>query len=309
MKDYLDPQKSLVLFGLKEKINFFIDLYNSKKFPHVLMLSGEKGSGKFTLINHFLTYLFDKNNYDIENFTINAQTPFYNQHSNNLFSNIIYLSGNNYKDTNINSIRNLKSKILQSTISNKDRFIVFDDVELFNINSLNALLKIIEEPSSNNYYLLINNKTKPIIETIHSRSLEINHILETNSRINIIKLLIENLDLEPLIDYELINLTPGNFLVFNYLCHENKIDIDGDYINNLDLLLSLYKKNKNINFINLILLITDFYFIKQKNEKLENFDKIIENKSFITNNLNNFITYNLNQNSLINAINNKIYNG
>ena len=40
MKDYLDPQKSLVLFGLNEKINFFINLYNSKKFPHVLMFSG-----------------------------------------------------------------------------------------------------------------------------------------------------------------------------------------------------------------------------------------------------------------------------
>ena len=32
---------------------------------------------------------------------------------------------------------------------------------------LNALLKIIEEPSKNNYFILINNKSKPLIETLN----------------------------------------------------------------------------------------------------------------------------------------------
>ena len=36
-----------------------------------------------------------------------------------------------------------------------DRFIVLDDIELFNVNSLNALLKIIEEPSKKNYFILL----------------------------------------------------------------------------------------------------------------------------------------------------------
>ena len=35
------------------------------------------------------------------------------------------------------------------------------------------LLKIIEEPSKKNYFILINNKSKPILDTIKSRSLEI----------------------------------------------------------------------------------------------------------------------------------------
>ncbi len=309
MNDYLDPRKSLILYGLNEKINFFIKLYSSKKFPHILMLSGEKGSGKFTLINHFLTYIFDKDNYNIENYTINNQTSFYNLNLNNLFPNIIYLSGNNYKDTSINYIRNLKTKIFQSTISNKDRFIIFDDVELFNKNVLNALLKIIEEPASKSYYLLINNKTRPIIETIRSRSLEIKYLLDKSSRANIIKQLIKNLNLKTFLDYELLNLTPGKFLVFNSLCEDNEIDVNADYIHNINKLLNLYKKNKNINFINLILFLTDFYFINREKEELENVEKIIESKSFIIKNLNNFITYNLNHNTLINAINNKIYNG
>ena len=64
---------------------------------------------------------------------------------NTFFPNIIYLSGNNFKNIKIEDIRDLKS-LLKTTILNKERFIVLDDIELFNINSLNALLKIIEEP-------------------------------------------------------------------------------------------------------------------------------------------------------------------
>ena len=46
-----------------------------------------------------------------------------------------------------------------------------------------------------------------------------------------------------------------------------------------------------------------------KKKKIHNIEKIIENKSFVVNNINKFITYNLNQNSVINAINNKLLNG
>ncbi|GIS77171.1 MAG: hypothetical protein CM1200mP13_05300 [Candidatus Pelagibacterales bacterium] len=52
------------------------------------------------------------------------------------------------------------------------RFTILDDVELLNINAANSLLKLIEEPSDNNYFILINSKRKKIIETIKSRALE-----------------------------------------------------------------------------------------------------------------------------------------
>ena len=57
-----DPKKSSALFGLQEEFDFLIDLLNTNKLPKILMLSGKKGSGKFTLINHFLNYIFDKKN-------------------------------------------------------------------------------------------------------------------------------------------------------------------------------------------------------------------------------------------------------
>ena len=307
--EYNDPKKSLVLFGLENKLDFLIKLYNSKKLPRVLMISGKKGIGKFTLINHFLNYIYDKDHYDLKNKSINNQTQFNKQYLNSIFSDIIYLSGDNFKNVKIDDIRDLKSKILKTNISEKERFIILDDIELFNANSLNALLKIIEEPTSKNYFVLINNKTKPLMETIYSRSLEIKILLSNETRIKVIESLIKKNDLDVFIDFNFSNLTPGNFLSFNKICEENKINVDEDFLQNLKILLNSYKKNKNINLINMILFLTDYHFYNLKKKNIDNIEKVIENKSFVISNINKFITYNLNHNSLINAINNKLSNG
>ena len=195
-KNEYDPKNSLVLFGLDDKLDILIKLYNLDKLPKVLMITGKKGIGKFTLINHFLTYIFDKDNYDLKNKNIKNQTHFYKQYLNNIFPNIIYLSGNNFRNIKIDDIRDLKSTILKTTISKKERFVILDDIELFNVNSLNALLKIIEEPELNNYFILINNSTKPLIKTIHSRSLEIKILLKNEIRLKIIESLIKRNNLE-----------------------------------------------------------------------------------------------------------------
>ena len=128
-------------------------------------------------------------------------------------------------------------------------------------------------------------------------------------RVQIIKSLIQTYNIEVLIDFYSSKITPGNFLIFNSICKDNQIQIDGNFMGNFTILLDLYKKNKSLDFINLILFLTDIYFFNQK--KVKEFDtaKIISNKNFIVENLNNFILYNLNQNTLINAINEKINNG
>ena len=127
-------------------------------------------------------YFFDKSNYDETQNKLIKKSSFYNQYSSDLFQNIIYLNGSNYRSIKINDIRSLKNTILTTTINDKKRFIILDDVDLFNINSLNGLLKIIEEPSYNNFFILINNNSKPLLETIKSRCLEIKIILDVKKK-------------------------------------------------------------------------------------------------------------------------------
>ena len=55
------------------------------------MLSGKKGIGKFTLINHFLNYVFENNRYDLQKMTIDKSTYFYKMFINDNHQNIIHL--------------------------------------------------------------------------------------------------------------------------------------------------------------------------------------------------------------------------
>ena len=236
---FFDTKNSLNLFSLEENFEFISQLYLKKNLPKVLMFTGNKGSGKSTLINHFLYSIFDIDNYDKKTFSISKNSTILKQFQKNMFSNIIYINGGDYKSVKIEDIRNLKNQILQSTISKKDRFIIFDDIELFNQNSLNALLKIIEEPSQKNYFFLINNKGKPLIETIKSRALEVKIILSEKQRLEIINKLVNLHKLDLILDPKSSQLSPGNFVKFNFICREYDILPTNNFKENLSLLLDL----------------------------------------------------------------------
>ena len=303
---FFDSKNSLSLFGLDKNFEFISKLYSNQNLPRVIMFSGNKGSGKATLINHFLYSIFDIENYDLENLNTSGNSIFLKQFQNNIFSNIIYISGADFKSMKIEDIRNLKKIILQSTISNKDRFIIFDDIELFNHNSLNALLKTIEEPSKKNYFFLINNKSKPLLETIKSRAIEIKIFLDESQRLEIIDKLVSYYKLDLVLNPKSSQLSPGNFVKYNHICKEHDILPTNDFVENLTLLINLNKKNKDILYINLAFFIGNCYFQHLKKNNLFKNDKIFEIKNYIFSSLNSFMLYNINQNTLINAINDKI---
>ena len=306
---YFDPKKSQNLYGLEKNFYFLSSLFSAGKLPKILMLSGLRGSGKSTLINHFLFSIFDEKNYNKNEFNLIKTSSFHKQFQNDIFQNIIYLKGLDHKSVKVNDIRSLKSQILQSSINNKERFIILDDIELFNTQSLNALLKIIEEPGKKNYFILINNQTKPLIDTIRSRSLELKVILSEQQRLEVINKLMLCHSIEAVLKPGESKLSPGMFIKFNYIFKEHDISLRNDFLDNLSLLLSFYKKTKNTLFIDIAFYLTDFYFKDFKNENILKSDNIYEIKAFVLNNLNKYLTFNLSQNSLLNAISNKLKNG
>ena len=305
---FFNAKNSLNLFNLKENFKFISELYLKKNLPKVLMFTGNKGSGKSTLVNHFLYSIFDIDNYDKEKHSILGSSIFLKQFQNNIFANIIYLNALDYKSVKTEDIRNLKKKILQTTLSEKDRFIIFDDIELFNQNSLNALLKLIEEPSQKNFFFLINNKGKPLIETIKSRALEIKIILNETQRLEIIKKLVNFYKLDLILDPKDSFLSPGNFIKYNFICKEYDILPTNNFVKNLLLVLDIYKKKKDILLINLVSFLADHYLMNLRDKNLIKNDKLFETKDYIMDNLNNFILYNLNQNTFINAVDDRLNN-
>ena len=300
LEEIFNSKKTLKLLGHEKNFDFFKNLLSIKKFPNVIMLAGEKGIGKSTFVNHLMYYYFDKENYDLFKKTLLIKSPFYQQFIDNIFSNIIYLNGTDFKNAKVEEIRKLKNKLLKTPILKDKRFIILDDVESFNNNSLNALLKVMEEPS-NNYFLLINNKTAPILDTIKSRCMIINFSLNTESRIKIKSLLIDYYKQKLIFEKELISVSPGQFLKFNFFFNDKKMNIEDNYISNIKKILNFYKKDKNVFYKFLIIFYTEYYLTKN-NKVILNDIKLIENRSSVIKNINDYFLYNLNQSSLIRSL-------
>ena len=67
LSNLFDPINNNRLFGYDDNFNLFKDLILKEKLPKVILLSGEKGTGKSSFVNHFLHYYFDKEHYDEKN--------------------------------------------------------------------------------------------------------------------------------------------------------------------------------------------------------------------------------------------------
>ena len=136
--------------------------------------------------------------------------------------------------------------------------------------------------------------------------MEIKIILNEKQRIEIINKLVNFYKIDLILDPKNSQLSPGNFVKFNYFCKEYDVLPTNNFVENLSLLLNLYKKNKDILIINLVFYLADEYFRYLKDNDIRKNEKIFEIKNYILNNLNSFMLYNINQNSLINAINEKL---
>ena len=263
----LKPFNQTKLFGLDKYINELIKLKNLDKLPNIILLSGQKGLGKSTLAYHFINYVLSKNedyNYDQNRFIINPENRSFKTILNKSNTNLTSIDINDDKKfIDIAQIRELISNLKKSSLNDKPRFVLIDNIEFLNINSVNSLLKVIEEPSHNVYFILINNN-KRIIHTLLSRCINFKISLSHKESLEIAQSLIGT-NLDELINKDLVNyyFTPGNIFHLINFAKKNSYDLKNftlkDFlevvINNGD-----FKKNSSIEY--LIFDFVEFYFSK-----------------------------------------------
>lgn len=284
---FIKPINQPKLFGHENFFNELVNLSKKEKLPNKMLLSGKKGIGKSTIAYHFINYILSKNDefgYDLNNLTINPL--------NNTFKTMLNGSNPNFilidldldkKSIDISQIRALILNLNKSSFNKKPRFVLIDNIEFLNDNSINALLKILEEPTDNVNFILINNNKK-ILPTLLSRCINFKVYLSNYKCHEVVNELIKK-DLKDIINKEFINyyFTPGNIYNLINFSNNNKYDLL-----NLDLKTFLkiiienkhYKKDSHINYlifdlIELYIRKTDLLLTSKLNDNYSNFLKRI----------------------------------
>ena len=305
---YLEPINQTKLYGLEKYFTELVNFYKNGNYPNKILFSGQKGIGKATLAFHFINYVLtlnDEKKYDTESYQINSESPEFKTINNKSNTNLITIDVNeDKKSIDINQIRELIINLNKSSFNKKPRFVLIDNIELLNINSINALLKILEEPNENINFILIHNNRK-ILSTLLSRCINFKISLSNNDYLKISNQLLNN-DLNNLVSNELINyyFTPGEIYQLVQFSSENGYDLSNiDLKNFLKILINdtQYKKNNFIN--NMMYSLMEFYFRKLN----QSFSKLLNEKySYFIKRISDTKTYNLDKESLFMEFNEEI---
>ena len=310
MNDF-SPINQTKLFGLDKFILKLIQLDHNKKLPNKILLTGQKGLGKSTLAFHFINYVLSKDeqfSYDVNNFEINNKNRSFKTILNKSNPNLIIVDINfEKKMIDINQIRELIINLNKSSFNTKPRFVLIDNIEFLNLNSVNALLKVLEEPNPNINFILINNNKK-ILHTLLSRCINFKITLTNNKCLDVANKLLDN-KLYEMINKDLIcyYFTPGNIFNLINFAKNNKYDLSKMELKKFIKVLikeNHYKKDKIIKY--LIFDLIEFYFRKaNKVFSLNIYDKY----SYFLKRISDTKKFNLDTENLFIELQDEILNG
>ena len=306
--------ESINLYGLEVYFNEIIQLYYKKKLPNIIMFSGKRGLGKCTLAYHIINFILsidEEYTYDQDNFSINKYNRSYKLLQNNSHPNFYLIDLlNEKKNIDITQIREMIMFTNKSSFNDMPKIILIDNIENLNNNSTNALLKIIEEPNKNVYFILIHNNEKKILNTLKSRCLTFKINLTFKQSLDISKILLKS-DLLELINIDIINyyFTPGDFVRLIEFAKNKEINLkENSLIKLLNLLIdkAYYKKDKFIR--DLIISFIELFYLKElKTSKTKNL--LLNSYHKFTAKIDNMDKYNLDEESLFLEFQSKLLNG
>ncbi len=290
----MTPLTQIKLLSFKDNFKELVNLSLRNKLPNKLIFSGNKGIGKSTFAFHLINYLFsqdEEGSYNLEDNEININNKSYKLVSNNTHPNLLLIDSFDKNFIEISKIREIFNFSSKTSFSNKKKIVLINNVEKMSINASNALLKILEEPSTNLFFILIHNSHKKLISTINSRCIKFNFFITESEKEKIINNIIdgnfyENLssdfkirylspkfyiDLYDFIKKEKIELNDLNInSLLNYIFNKRNYLKDEFVIENLQIIVEIYFYNKIISRINFE---NDYKSFKQTMNKINNMNK------------------------------------
>ena len=290
----MTPLTQTKLLSFKDNFKELVNLSLSNNLPNKMLFSGNKGIGKSTFAFHLINYLFSKDEdgtYNLEDNEIDINNKSHKLVSNNTHPNLLLIDSTDKKFIEVSKIREILNFSSKTSFSNKKKIVLINNVEKMNVNASNSLLKILEEPSTNLFFILIHSSHKKLISTINSRCIKFNFLITEAEKEKIINNVIDNDFYEGLSsDFKIRYLSPKFYIeLYNFINKEkielNDLDInfllnhifnkqnyfkDDFIIENLQILIEIYFYNKIFsrnNFEN------DYKSFKQTMNKINNMNK------------------------------------
>ena len=300
-----ESKNQLNLFGYEKLFNSFVKFFQNNCLPNVILLSGLKGLGKATFAYHFINYLLtqnEENKYLIDEFKINSNNQSYKLINNNVHPNFFLLDNEINEEIKIEKVRNLIKFLSQSTDSKNLKIILIDSSEYLNLNSSNALLKSLEEPSKNTFFFIIHNDASPLTYTIKSRSVKFKiHFTNSDKKIIFEKILqnleinLNNKNIDKFLNFD----SPGNILKYLLLLKDLKFDILDNNLSSIFFLIEKYKNTNNHELLNLINLLIENYYKELSLKNTNNINDYFLNKNKITYLIDDMKKFNLDKKNLL----------
>ena len=309
----MDHHQNLKLYNFHDDFSSLSNLVKKSEMPNSIIIDGMGGIGKRTFATHFINYTFSLNEeepYDIKNYEINAMNRSYKLVLNNSHPNLYSITLNDGKSSiSIEQIREMIKFANKSSFNNQYKIILINKSEFLNKSSSNAILKILEEPSKNTIFLILQNSRKKNLKTIQSRCIKFHLKLDFNNVISTTNKILND-DIYKYVNPDLISHynTPGQIINLLDFSKTNDLNLKTISITEFIVLIidkKLYLKNNfmktNFNsFLEkyLLKLVID----KKKNKYFKLYDQFI--------NMSNQTTlFNLDQETLYLNYKNNVLNG
>ena len=304
-----EPKDQLKLYGYENYFHTFKSFYEKNKLPNVILLSGQKGLGKATFAYHFINYLLSQNEedkYSLESFTINANNSTFKLIQNQVHPNFLLLENNLLNENiKIEQVRNLLKFLSKTTYSRDIKIVLLDNAEYLNPNSSNALLKSLEEPTTNTFFFIINNSFSKVADTIRSRCVEFKFHFNTLEKGKIFNKIIQNHQL----NFNKINVdklfyfdAPGNIFRYLLLLNDSNLNITRDHLACILYLIDIYKNKNDFELLDFISILIENYYNELSLYNTNNLNSYFINKYKILYLISDMKKFNLDKKNLLTTI-------
>lgn len=163
---YQSPKSQINAIGHSNAYASLKKAYEGRKLHHALLLAGPKGIGKATLAWQLIKALFSEN---WEVGSVEQSSPDLELIKSGGHPDLFVLETGDGKKISAQDVRELNSFVSKTPIYAKRKVVLIDSLDDLNHFGLNALLKSLEEPAGEVYFILICHEVGKLLPTVRSR--------------------------------------------------------------------------------------------------------------------------------------------